>query len=230
MSEIVTYEDKDTYCIITLNNGKVNAISPQLIIELTAHLETAQAANQVVILTGKEGIFSGGYDLKTIQEGPEQATALVKAGSTLTLKMLSFPLPIIIACNGHAIAKGIFLLLACDYRIGTEGDFKLGLNEVLIGMTVHNAGIELAKARLAPVYFERCVNNAEMFDPKSAITAGFLDTVVPAEALLPTAEKVAAMFTQLNLKAHGATKLKTRAPYLASLKAAIESDAKGLSM
>ena len=169
-------------------------------------------------------MFSAGYDLKVMTSSPEAATALVTQGSTLALRMLSFPMPIIIASTGHSLAKGAFLLLSADYRIGTEGAFKIGLNEVAIGMTMHNAGIAIAKARLAPVFFERSINNAEIYTPEDAITAGFLDKVVAPEAVLPTAVKVATMFSELNKKAHAQTKLKLRKPYLEELEKAIELD------
>lgn len=228
MSELVSYQAKEKHCIITLQNGKVNAISHELLDQLNLALDQAEKEEKIVVLAGQAGIFSAGYDLKEMSKGAEQAAALVKRGSTLCLRMLKFPLPIIAVCTGHAIAQGCFILLSCDYRIGTKGDFKLGLNEVQIGMTMHHAGIELAKARLPKVYLERCVNNAEMFSPEDAVTAGFLDLLAEPEAVLPTAEKVAEMMSKLNLNAHKNTKLKMRKPYLEKLEKAIELDAKGL--
>ena len=224
MSNFTQYKEEEKYVIITLNNGKANAISSEVVNELNEHLDKAEALKKVVILTGTEGMFSAGYDLKTMISSPKAAIELVTQGSTLALRMLSFPMPIIVASTGHSLAKGSFLLLCADYRIGTEGAFKIGLNEVAIGMTMHNAGITIAKARLAPVFFERSVNNAEIFTPKDAVTAGFLDKVVTPEALLPTAIKVATMFSELNKKAHAQTKLKLRKTYLKELKRAIELD------
>jgi len=157
-------------------------------------------------------------------KSPESAKELVTKGSELSLRMLSFPQPIIIACSGHAIAKGAFLLLSSDYRIGVEGDFKIGLNEVMIGMTMHHAGIAIAKSRLSEVYLNRSVNNAEIFNSKQAIAAGFLDQIVPESQLMETAVKVAEMSSKLNKKAHAATKLKVRKPHLDTLKKAIELD------
>ena len=226
MNDLVNYQAEENYAIITINNGKANAISHEVIEGLNTSLDKAEQENKVVILTGQSGIFSGGFDLKVMKKSAESAKELVTKGSTLSLRMLSFPKPIIIACSGHAIAKGAFLLLSCDYRIGVEGDFKIGLNEVLIGMTMHYAGIEIAKARLASVYLERSVNNAEIYNPKQAIDAGFLDIIVPQDHLLPTAIKVAELSSKLNAKAHAATKLKVRKPYLESLKNAIELDKK----
>ncbi len=222
----VTYTATETHATITINNGKVNAISHEVIDELNEALNQAENEQKVVILTGKEGILSAGYDLKTMTASADAAKALVTKGSQLVFRMLSFPLPIIGACNGHAIAKGAFLLLGCDYRIGVEGDFKIGLNEVQIGMTMHHAGIAIARARLSPVYLDRSVINAELYNPQDAVTAGFLDLVVSTEHLEATAAKVAGLFSQLKMRAHAETKLKVRKQVLADLKEAIALDTK----
>ena len=227
MNEFVSYQSEENYAIITINNGKANAISHEVVAGLNAGLDKAEQEDKIVILTGTQGIFSGGFDLKVMKKSPESALELVTKGSKLSHRMLSFPKPIIIACNGHAIAKGAFLLLSADYRIGVEGDFKIGLNEVMIGMTMHNAGIAIAKSRLSEVYLNRSVNNAEIFSSKDAIRAGFLDTIVPEDHLFPTAVKVAGMFSKLNKKAHSETKLKVRKPHLDALENAIELDSKG---
>ncbi len=226
MNEFVHYKSENNYAIITLNNGKANAISHKVIEGINKGLDTAEKDDKIVILTGQPRMFSGGYDLKIMTKSVESAKELVTKGSKLAHRMLSFPKPIIAACTGHAIAKGSFLLLSCDYRIGAEGNFKIGLNEVLIGMTMHHAGIEIAKARLSSVYLERSVNNAEIYTPKEAVTAGFLDTIVPETHVLPAAIKAAELFSNLNSKAHAATKLKVRKPYLDTLEKAIALDAK----
>jgi enoyl-CoA hydratase len=226
MNEFVTYQSEETYAIITINNGKANAISHEVIAGLNASLDKAAEENKVVILTGKTGFFSAGFDLKVMAKSPESAKELVTKGSKLSLRMLSFPQPIIVACSGHAIAKGAFLLLSADYRIGVEGAFKIGLNEVMIGMTMHNAGIAIAKARLSEVYVNRSVNNAEMYSSKQAIAAGFLDIIVPEDHLISTAVSVAEMSAKLNKKAHAETKLKVRKQHLEALENAIELDLK----
>ncbi|NVJ88316.1 MAG: crotonase/enoyl-CoA hydratase family protein [Flavobacteriaceae bacterium] len=224
MNNLVSYKSENDYVLITLNNGKANAISHEVIEGLNKALDKANEEKKPVIITGTPGIFSGGFDLKVMKASPESALELVTKGSKLALKMLSFPLPIIVACNGHAIAKGAFLLLCADYRIGSEGDFKIGLNEVMIGMTMHHAGIAIAKSRLSEVYLNRSVVNAEIYNPKDAIKAGFLDTIVVEDLLIPTATNIAGMFNQLNKKAHAETKLKVRKPHLDNLAKAIELD------
>jgi enoyl-CoA hydratase len=227
MNELVSYKSEENYAIITINNGKANAISHEVVSGLNASLDKAEQDDKIIILTGTSGIFSGGFDLKVMTKSADSAKELVTKGSKLSLRMLSFPKPIIVACNGHAIAKGAFLLLSADYRIGVEGDFKIGLNEVMIGMTMHHAGIAIAKSRLSEVYLNRSVNNAEIFSSKDALKAGFLDVIVPEDDLLPAAIKVAGMFTKLNKKAHAATKLKVRKLHLEALENAIELDLAG---
>jgi len=224
MSELITYHAEDGIATLTLNNGKVNAISPDVITAFNAALDQAVADRAVVIITGQPGILSGGYDLKVMTSGPQQAVGLVTAGSTLARRLLSHPFPVIVACPGHAVAKGAFLLLSGDYRIGVEGPYKIGLNEVQIGMTMHYAGIELARDRLRRSAFHRSVINAEMFDPKDALDAGFLDKVVPAEQLLDTALAAARELKKLNMLAHKNTKLKVRKGLLDALDEAIELD------
>lgn len=224
MADLVTYALDDGIATLTLDNGKVNAVSPELIEQFNAALTAATADEAIVIVTGTPGILSAGYDLKVMTAGPQQAIDLVAAGSTLARRMLSHPFPIIVACPGHAVAKGAFILLSADYRVGVEGPFTIGLNEVQIGMTMHHVGIELARDRLRKSYFNRCVINAEMLNPQQALDAGFLDAVVPADDLLPAARGMAEQMKKLNMAAHAATKLKVRRALLETLDAAIEAD------
>ena len=224
MSELVSYSFSDGIARIGLDNGKVNALSPELFAELNAALDRAEQDRAVVVISGKPGIFSGGYDLKVMTSSADAAKGLVSIGSTLSRRLLSHPFPVMVVCTGHAIAKGAFLLLSVDYRIGVEGPFKIGLNEVAIGMTMHHAGIELARARLSNSAFNRTVINAEMFSPQDAVEAGFLDRVVPAEELEAEALAMAAQLTRLNMTAHRNTKLKTRKALLERLDWAVEED------
>ncbi|KPB55884.1 Enoyl-CoA hydratase [Pseudomonas tremae] len=224
MSDLVSYSLDDGVATLTLNNGKVNAISPDVIVAFNAALDQAEKDRAIVILTGQPGILSGGYDLKVMTSSPEAAINLVTQGSTLARRMLSHPFPIIVACPGHAVAKGAFLLLSADYRIGVAGPFSIGLNEVQIGMTMHHAGIELARDRLRKSAFNRSVINAEMFDPEGAMAAGFLDKVVSVEELRDAALAVAAQMKKINMSAHRKTKLKVRKALLDTLETAIEQD------
>ncbi|MFQ3206486.1 MAG: enoyl-CoA hydratase [Glaciecola sp.] len=227
MTDVVAIQIENQVATITIQNGKVNAISHQVIEEMNKALDQAQEAKAVVVITGKPGMLSGGYDLNVMRESTSAAMELVEKGSTLSRRLLSFPFPVLVACPGHAVAKGAFLLLSADYRIGVEGNFKIGLNEVAIGMSMHDAGVELARGRLAPVFFNRSVILAEMVSPQDAITAGFLDKVVSESEFLPTVNFIAQAMTKLDMRAHYNTKLKARAGLLERLDVAIEKDKGG---
>lgn len=224
MTDLISYTLDDGIATLTLDNGKVNAISPAVITAFHAALDRAEEDRAVVIITGQPGILSGGYDLKVMISGPQQALDLVSAGSALARRMLAHPFPIIVACPGHAVAKGAFILLSADYRVGVEGPFKIGLNEVVIGMTMHHVGIELARDRLRRSFFNRCVINGEMLSPEQAVQAGFLDAVVPPEELMSAALTMAVGLKGINMTAHAATKVKARSAFLETLDAAIELD------
>jgi len=228
MTELVTYQldassDKSV-ATITMQNGKVNAMSPDHIAAINGALDQAEKDNAVVMLVGQPGIFSAGFDLKVFQSDPLAGVGMVQSGSKLCRRLLAFPTPVVGVCTGHSIAQGCFTLMACDYRIGVDGPFQLGLNEVQIGMTMHHFGIELPRARLTPAFFQRAVNNAEMFEPADAVVGGFLDKIVPAEELMASAKAEAQRLAGLVLDAHKATKLKLRAGLLTTLDEAIEKD------
>jgi len=224
LSDLITTQIDNNVATITIKNGKVNAISHQVIDEINQALDEAEQQKAVVVLSGQAGIFSGGYDLSVMRESMDSAMALVEKGSRLSRRLLSFPYPVLAACTGHAVAKGAFLLLSADYRIGLEGDFKIGLNEVAIGMSMHHAGIEIARGRLAPVFFNRSVILAEMLSPQDAVKAGFLDNVVSEEIFAATVETIAKAMTKLDMRAHHETKLKARAELLDILDKSIELD------
>lgn len=225
MSDLVDYSRQGAAAVIRFNNGKVNALSPDMIEAINTALDRAEEEKAVVVLTGHDGLFSGGFDLKVMQKGIVATDAMITAGSRLTRRLLAFPRPVIAACSGHAIAKGAFLLLACDHRIGLAGDYKIGLNEVAIGMTMHHVGIELVRGRLAPVFYNRTMINAEMFGPADAVTAGFLDELAESSAeLLEMALAKAEQMAQLHSDAHYQTKLKARKPLLEALDRAIDLD------
>ncbi|HEY2216417.1 MAG TPA: crotonase/enoyl-CoA hydratase family protein [Solirubrobacteraceae bacterium] len=220
----VTYALKDGIAAISLDDGKVNALSIDTLRELHDALDQAERDGVVTIVQGRTGYLSAGFDLNVFGEGVEQVLEMLTLGATLAERMLSFPTPVVVACSGHAIAAGSFLTLAADARIGAEGQFRIGLNEVKIGLTVPWFAIELARYRLAPAHFDAAVLSAQMHSPEEAVTAGFLDRVVPAELLAATSMQVAETLSQLNMRAHATSKLRTRGHVLERLRWAIETE------
>jgi enoyl-CoA hydratase len=226
MSHAITYELADSIATIRIDDGKLNVLSLERFRELAAAFDRAEADRAVVVLTGRPGVFSAGFDLKVLRAGGPPANAMVLAGFELAARILSFPLPVVVACTGHAIAMGVFLVLAGDYRIGALGAHRIGANEVAIGITMPHFAIELCRHRLAPAHFQRAVTLSEIYSPEDAVAAGFLDRVTPAPELEATARAVASQLAQLDPGAHARSKRRAREPMLAAIRAAIEADSR----
>lgn len=219
MSPLTTYELGDGIATITMDDGKVNALSPDMLGDLSGRLDQAQADGAVVVLTGNERLFCAGFDLRCEAERwPE----MLAAGAGLAERMLAFPRPVVVACNGAAVAMGGFLLLSGDLRIGAEGDYAIGLNEVAIGLTLPWFAIELARHRLTRPYFDRCTVTGTMLGPDEARGAGFLDRVVAADQLRGAALAAAAELGTVDAAAHAATKLRVREHVLAGVRDGID--------
>jgi enoyl-CoA hydratase len=225
MGELVSYELDGGIASITMDDGKRNVFSPAMLRAVHGALDEAERDEAVVILTGREGCFSAGFDLNVFAAGePEPAVEMLRLGATLVERILGFARPVVVACPGHAVAAGAFVTMAADLRIGVEGNFKLGLNEVKIGLTVPWFVIELARYRLTPTHFDRSVVSATVFTPAQAMQAGFLDQVVAADELRAQSVQAAQALLELNANAHTETKLRARGVLLQAVREAIASE------
>lgn len=224
MGALVDYTLDAGIATITMDDGKVNALSPAMFAELSAALDRAESDQAVVVLTGRPGMFSAGFDLGVMRAGGRPAADMLMTGFRMAERMLGFPLPIVVACSGHAIAMGVFLVLAADQRIGVAGDFKIGANEVAIGLTLPWSATEICRQRLSPAYLTRAAITAEMLAPDEAVTAGFLDRVVEPGELAAAARAEAQRLAALNQAAYAATKLRVREPALAAVREGVRKD------
>ena len=224
MGTLVTYRLHDAFAAITMDDGKVNVLSLAMLTELGAALDRAEADRAVVVLTGRDGVFSAGFDLPVLRAGGTEAADMLRAGFDLAARLLAFPTPVVVACPGHAVAMGVFLLLSGDYRIGASGPYKITANEVAIGITMPHAAVEICRQRLTPAGFNRAVVIADVFPSEEAVAAGFLDRVVPAAELAEAAAVAAAQMAGLDLDAHAATKLRARRLAGTALRDAIDAD------
>jgi enoyl-CoA hydratase len=183
----VTYELHDRVALITIDDGKANAISHPIAAGIHDALEQAKTEASAVVLAGRPGRFSAGFDLSVMTSSPEAARNLLKAGADIAIEIHEFPMPVVIASTGHALAMGAILLMSADVRIGAEGNYKIGLNEVAIGMPVPKFAVELARTSLSNAAFTAAVSLATVYDPAGAVNAGYLDQVVADDAVLSTA-------------------------------------------
>ncbi len=225
MGNLVSYELLDSVAVVTLDDGKVNALSPAMQAEIGAALDRAEADRAIVVLSGREGVFSGGFDLKVLR-GDDHAAgmAMVDGGFELAQRLLAFPTPVVIACTGHAIAMGLFLVLSADYRVGAAGPFRLVANEVAIGMTMPRAAIEICRHRLTPAAYNRAILLAEVFSPDNAVEAGLLDRVVDAGEVGEAAHATATQLATLDMNAHSGSKRRVRAAVLTAIADGIAAD------
>jgi enoyl-CoA hydratase len=224
MTELVKYEIAGGVAEITFDDGRANVMSPAMLGALHAAVDRAEKDKAIVVLAGRKGIFSAGFDLKIFAKNiAEESYGMLRQGAELALRLLQYPQPVISACGGHALPMGAFLLLTSDVRLGVDGPFRIGLNEVMIGLTLPHFAIEIARHRLTAPYFNRIVTG-EVLAPADALDAGYFDRLTAADDLLPAARLAAAAFTGIDMTHFTASKRRVRAQAVAAVREAIDSE------
>ena len=228
MSDLVSYEVRDRVAHVTITNGKANALGPEVIAGLDAAVSRAEDAGEgevgALCITGTPGMLTGGFDLKVMRTSPDAAGRLVTDGGALFSRLFGSEVPVIVACTGHAVAAGALLLLGADYRIGARGEFRIGLIETQLGMVLPRWAVELARERLSVRHFQQATVGARMYDPDGAADAGFLDTVVEADALAAAAAAEAQYWAGLPRGAYRGQVLVNRGDRLGRLADAVAED------
>ena len=220
----VEYSLRDRIATIRIDDGKRNALSPQILAAIYAALDRAESDGAIVIITGRETVFSAGFDLGVMKRGGLNALRMLGAGYSLTARVLAYPHPVIAACNGHSLAMGVFLMLSSDYVLGCRGDFKIAANEVALGLKMPRVAAAMLHHRLEPAAFQRAVTLSEYFDAEAARSAGFFDELVEPVELLPIAHARAKSFLELDHKAHTASKRRIRAALIRRIRLSVPLD------
>lgn len=202
---------------ISLDNGKANAVSYEVAHEFMANLDRAKAESKGVLISGHVGIFSAGFDLKVMATGPEAAEKMVSAGMLLLEKIYSYPHPVVVACEGHAIGMGVFLLLASDYRIGALGEFILKLPETAIDMPFNPTLRILAKTHVDDLHHSRAIIQSQGYSPLQAATIGMLDEAVAADQVQEKALGKLAELCELPSERYAENKLFIRAQQIQAI-------------
>jgi enoyl-CoA hydratase len=220
----IDYRLEGTVAELRFDDGKANALSHAAIDGLNAALDRAEKEAGAVLLSGRPGRFSAGFDLSTMKAGPDAVRGLVSSGAELLLRLYESPVPVVTACTGHALAMGAVLLLGTDLRIGAAGDFKIGLNEVSIHMTLPVFAVEIARDRLSRRHFQRAVILAEIYRPEGAVDAGYLDRVVPLERLAEEARSEAKRLAGLPRRAFSETKQRVRGAIIERIRRSVAEE------
>ena len=215
----MNYALDDNIATLTFDDGKANVVGHTFLDDINAGLDRAEKEGvAAVILRGREGMFSAGFDLKEFEKGVEEGLSMVRKGFELLVRLYSYPLPLVAACTGHGIAMGAFIMMACDMRIGTRGDFKMSLPETRISMDLPPILLELARSRISRRHMTRVALLSEVYNPEQAVDAGFVDEVVDASELTSRAMAVATELAQLPQQQFAANKLAIRANSLQIMK------------
>ncbi len=214
--------------LLHLDDGKANALSDATIGELLDGLARAEREAKAVVLAGRPERFCAGFDLRVMMSGPDTAQALVRRGADLLLALYGAPLPVVAACTGHALAAGAMVLLASDVRVGAAGAYRIGLNELAIGLPLPVLAMELARDRLSTAELPRATLGARIYAPEEAARAGFLDEVVPADRLLARAREEAARLGAFPRGAWHATKKRLRGGTIQHIRDTFEDDLRAI--
>ena len=222
--DYVQYSMQDRVATIRIDDGKRNALSPSVLGEIRQAFERAESDQALVIMTGRDSVFSAGFDLNVMKRGGINTLRMLGAGYSLTARVLAYPYPVIAACTGHSLAMGVFLMLSADYVIGSRGAFKIAANEVAIGMPMPRVAAAVLRNRLNPAAYQRAVAVAEYFDVDAAINAGFFDELVDPDELITRAEEHAVGFGKLDPEAHKVSKRRIRARLIRKIRFSLPLD------
>lgn len=216
------YQLNNNVATVIIDDGKANVVGIDFLDKINACLDRAEQEQVgAVIIKGREGMFSGGFDLGEFKKGPEQGMAMVARGFELLVRLYSFPLPLVAACTGHGIAMGAFIIMACDSRVGTRGDFKMSLPETAIGMELPPILVELTASRISRRHMTRVALQSEVYAPDDAVDAGFVDEVVEPGELDSRTMAIAERLAGLPQAQYAANKLSVRARTLEAMKDSI---------
>jgi enoyl-CoA hydratase len=211
-----------------MDDGKANALSRSMIDAVTAALARAEQEASAAVLVGRPERFCAGFDLRVMMSSPEAAKELLVAGSGMLMKLYGSTIPLVVACTGHALAGGALVVLTGDYRIGAAGAFRIGLNEVSIGLPVPVLAMELARDRLSKRALVQATLLAQIYDPATALDAGYLDEVAAPDQVLDRAKAEAARLGALPRSAFSATKTRLRGKTIDFIKSTLESDMRNI--
>jgi enoyl-CoA hydratase len=217
----VTIEHSDGVAIVTVDRPPANALDRDLLAELV-EVSARERHARAVVLTGKEGFFSAGLDLKNLPAmGPDAQGEMIMGVNRLVSGWYSFPRPVVCAVNGHAIAGGLVLALCGDYRVGSTTG-KLGLTEVRVGVPYPAAAIAVVAAELEPAAVRKLVLGGELVDPPRALELGLVDELAHPAAVVERALAVARELAVSPADAYTRVKQQLRGALIAEIERVVQ--------
>jgi len=197
---------------LRLSNPPVNALNGALVQRLSAELAAAvQQGRRALVLTGQPGLFSAGLDVREVTSStPEALRRFIDDFFRLQERLARSPIPIVAAITGHCPAGGTVLALYCDHRIMARGPWRIGLNEVQVGLypghTIFRAFERLVGVSKASALLPR----GAMLDPDGALAAGLVEELADPEQVVARALELAGELVQLPPQAYARTRALVR--------------------
>jgi enoyl-CoA hydratase len=225
----VTFELREKIAVVGMDDGKANALGYTLMDEVDAALTRAESEATAVVLAGRRGRFSAGFDLNEMMGGAPKVHAMITRGADFLLRLYALPMPLVIACTGHALAGGALLVLTGDVRVAARGAFRIGLNEVQLGLPVPVLAMELARDRLSPAHLTAATLFADVVDPERALPAGWVDELASEDALLDATLAHARRLSALPRDAYAKTKASLRQRTVRYVRETLAEDLKRLT-
>jgi enoyl-CoA hydratase len=224
-STMIDYVEEGQVAILRLARGKGNALNLDLVTALADALDRLdKSPARAGIITGQGNVFGAGVDLLALAEGgPDYIRKFVPVMLRSFERLATFPKPLVAAVNGHAIAGGAILMMACDQRLLARGTARIGLTEVLVGVVFPAWALEIVRFATPPQHFSTVICTGRTWQPEDALARGLVDELVEPERLLDRAREVAAEMAAISPSVFSKTKLAVRRPML---EAAREQSAK----
>lgn len=223
---MIHIDEQDGVSIVRMVRGRGNAMHTEFLEALAASLDdVARSSTRALVITGEGKIFSAGVDLPAVTAGgADYLAGFLPALTQFLRKLALFPKPTIAAVNGHAIAGGCIGVLACDYRVMAEGNGRLGLTELLVGVPFPTWAFEIARFGIPARYLQQVVYTGQTYLPAEALERGMIDEVVPADNLLERAVEVARRWSEIPPQTFALTKRHLRAPLVERAEARVQRD------
>lgn len=225
MSEGTALEWRGDIAVLRLERAPVNALNIEYcgIVRRELDALAADGRTRAVVMTGRGDCFSAGADLKTVPNyDAEEQRTLLRALNGLFLAAYRLPVPTVAAINGHAIAGGMVLALAADYRVAVDEGALFGVTEIRVGISYPATAIEILKAELRPEECRKAVLSGDLCGPQDALARGMVDELRPASGVLPRALEMAAHLAESPRDTYAAVKRQFRAPALMRMAAALD--------
>jgi enoyl-CoA hydratase len=225
---VIRVESQAGIALLRFARPPANAIeleSATALEETLGRLE-ADPAVRAVVLTGDGAFFSAGLDLKVVPAyAAAEQRAMVMAINRLLARLYGLGLPTVAAVNGHALAGGLVIVLATDYRIGSHGSYRLGLTETRVAVPYPVAAMTVVEAELMPAVARRLVLLARHHTPEEAIADRVLDELAPSESLVTRALAMAGELAALPREAYARIKRHLRRAALERIEHVVASGA-----